>query len=643
MKRIHFDGTGPVWWHYPFWKPWGCLGCIGRLLLFLLLLFIFLLLLSQFRRCSDNRYRDGSEAVDTVVIDEQTPVSDQLPPINDDDVIDDDQGRRIVSNRLNVLFQAEVGADDIQRWINIFDSIYPTDDYRVIFCDINTKLMALEVPPERRRELIAELPEQIPDIPFLVFEEGVMDMGYTPRDPAARDADKSWHLNAIDAFRAWDTTKGSDKVIVAVVDSYFDLGNPELRGRAVVHPYNVWDGSDNVAVPSSYDPGNPDPEICHGTMVASLAIGAMDNNHGSAGIAPQCTFMPISLGTRFGCLAMLQGLLFAVNHGAQVVNISAGMSFAREVQSWPVDRQIASAQRELLEQENVWKYVFDMCQKYYVTIVWAAGNENIFTALDASKRGANTIKVSAVDRNLAKTDFSNFGNFADRNIFESTVSAPGFQVYGELPGGGSMPVDGTSFSAPIVTGCVGLMKSLDPTLTTPEIIDVFKATGRPVAANSTIGPIVQIGAALEKVADSFTPYSELKSALGSLSEATRYRTTLMRPLQQADADSTVLPPLVNLWFTFEPGGRGTVHYSPNIHPENEWTAAISYSIGANKITIVQPDQANVAGNDGIASFNSAAFTITPDSGGKAIISTIESESIPAEYTPYIKPFAAQQN
>ena len=43
-----------------------------------------------------------------------------------------------------------------------------------------------------------------------------------------------------------------------------------------------------------------------------------------------------------------------------------------------------------------------MADKFYVTIVWAAGNENVFTALDASKRGDNTIKVSAVDKSMSK-------------------------------------------------------------------------------------------------------------------------------------------------------------------------------------------------------------------------------------------------
>lgn len=637
MRRIHFDGNGPVWWHYPFWKPWGCLGCLGRLLLFLLLLFLFLLLLSQFRRCSsDGAYVDDVDDVDSVVVEE--PVQGQLPPINDEDIIEDD-GRQVVSNRLNVLFKAEVGERDINRWSERFKELYPDDEYQVLFCDINTKLMAIQVPPERRLELITELPQQIPDIPFIVFEEGVMDMGYRPSDTDIRNADMSWHLDAIKAYDAWDLTKGSDKVIVAVVDSYFDLSNPEFAQTTIIHPYNVWDGSDNVAVPDTYDPGNPDPVLCHGTMVANLALGGMDNNHGIAGISPDCTFMPVSLGARFGCLAMLQGLLFAVNHGAQVVNISAGMSFAEEVASWPIERQIQTARRELLAQEDVWKYVFDMCDKYRVTIVWAAGNENIFTALDASKRGQNTIKVSAVDRELAKATFSNFGNFPERQIYESTVSAPGTQIYGELPGGGSSAVDGTSFSAPIVAGAVGLMKSLDISLSTEEIADILRTTGRTVATRSTIGPIIQLRPALDKVIDGFLPFDTFKDVINHVpGDSIRYATTLMRPLRlQADADSTVLPPLVQLSFVFKNNGKGRVYYTSNLDPEHPWVSDIVYRTEGNKVVIKQEVAApKVGARDDEPKFLPATFTVAADSRGKSIIETIVSESIPATYTPYIK-------
>lgn len=81
--------------------------------------------------------------------------------------------------------------------------------------------------------------------------------------------------------------------------------------------------------------------------------------------------MPVSLGLRFGCFAMLQGLLYAINHGAQVVNISAGMSFTDAMANMSVEQQIEIARREFRDQEAVWKYVFDMADKFYVTIVWA--------------------------------------------------------------------------------------------------------------------------------------------------------------------------------------------------------------------------------------------------------------------------------
>ncbi len=82
-------------------------------------------------------------------------------------------------------------------------------------------------------------------------------------------------------------------------------------------PYNVQTGTDDVGVHEDFNPNQPDLVLSHGTMVGSIAVGAADNAHGSAGIASACSFMPVSLGRRFGCFAMLQGLLYAINHGAR--------------------------------------------------------------------------------------------------------------------------------------------------------------------------------------------------------------------------------------------------------------------------------------------------------------------------------------
>lgn len=164
MRRIHFDANGPVWHHYFFWQPWGCLGCLGRGIGFMVLLFIFLFLLSQFRSCN-SQGQPGNyipAPADTVAVDE--PLQPGVPPIDERDVIED-EGRRLVSNRLNVIFGAETGESDHEQWRQQFKSLYPGDEYKIIFYDPLTKLMALEVPADQRTAMLEALPQQIPDIP----------------------------------------------------------------------------------------------------------------------------------------------------------------------------------------------------------------------------------------------------------------------------------------------------------------------------------------------------------------------------------------------------------------------------------------------------------------------------------------------
>lgn len=638
MKRIHFDGKGPAYRHYFFWEPWGCAGCLGRGLLFLGLLFVLLYLLSQLRSCSDGNGSDaGDQYEESVVLDPgQQPA---VPPINDDDVIDE-EGRRIVSNRLNVLFSAEVGASGMNEWTEKFKQLYPGDEYAVLFSDSITKLMALQVPPEERPELKTRLPEQIPDIPFMVFEEEVMEGGSEGSDPFLEDRSKAWYFGPIQARQAWERCTGAPNVVVAVVDSYFDLDNPELSETEVVGAYNVASGGSDVSLPSDFNPSQPDPVLCHGTMVAAAAIGALENNHGAAGIAPDCALMPVSLGRRFGCFAMLQGLLYAINKGASVVNISAGLSFVEDVRGISVDRQIELSRTSFLGQEEVWKYVFDMADKFYVTIVWAAGNENLFTAIDASKRGSNTIKVSAVGKNLKKADFSNFGNFPSRGIYESTVSAPGVGIYGEVPQSDEgMPVDGTSFAAPIVAGAVGLMKTIDPTLSTPEIAGILRATGRPVGDNSTIGPVIQIRAALDSIDRTLVPFSTLMACYaGQAQYPVTFPTTFLYSFPTTeDYDPTSLMPLVRLEFEFTGRGEGYVIYKSNLNPGNVWRApfTISFDTAERRLHLRQSNPA-LPTDSALVEISPADFFVASFPDGCAMVENFVSESLPCQGVFLIK-------
>lgn len=613
MKRIHFDSKRPVKWHYFFWQPWGCAGCLLRFLGFMLLLALFLFLLSQFRSCSDGNAADASGQPVA-----SQPVGGVVPPINEDDVVDDG-GRRLVGNRLNVLFGAETGQAEYEAWVERFKELYPSDEYQVLFYDSNTKLMSIQVEESRRTELITLLPEQIPDIPFMVFEEEVMEMGMRPNDPVFSHSDHAYYFDQIKAFDAWDYTTGKNQITIAVVDSYFDLDNVEFQNTAIVHPYSVVTGDTIVGLPGDYDPRRPNPVYMHGSMVAGMALGASGNGRASAGMAPRCSFMPVSLGDRFGCLAMLQGILYAINHEATVINISAGLSFTEEVSSWPVEAQIETARTELLAQEAVWKYVFDMANRNYVTIVWAAGNENVFTALDASKRGDVTIKVSAVDASMSKAMFSNFGNFPEENIYESTVSAPGVQVPGIVPGTtGYTLTDGTSFSAPIVSGCVGLIKSLDPTLSTVQIIELLKSTGKPVAGGETsIGPIVQIGPAIERLYTEFVEYDALLQAVSSGTSQRAFPWADLRRL--VVEDSTALAPLLTIDMLPTGPNRGKLRFYSNreegIAAEAEYTARCS----ADSIVITQQVANSPAGE---AVFGTATYTVKSNSRAKAEVAGV---------------------
>ena len=204
------------------------------------------------------------------------------------------------------------------------------------------------------------------------------------------------------------------------------------------------------------------------------------------------------MGESINTITMVEGLLYCMYHGASVINLSCGANFSEEITNMPLEKQIEFAERYGKPQEKMWDYVFELAEKRNVTIVWAAGNENCFDAMDTSKRNRNTIRVSAVDRNLRRAGFSNYGNFRERNLYESTISAPGVGIWGALPDNSYDAWQGTSFSAPIITGVVALIKSENKDLTTSQIIKILQSTGKPVNGASEIGNLVKIKDALIK-------------------------------------------------------------------------------------------------------------------------------------------------
>jgi hypothetical protein len=129
-------------------------------------------------------------------------------------------------------------------------------------------------------------------------------------------------------------------------------------------------------------------------------------------------------------------------------------------------------------------------------VVIAAGNDNALIGIDPMQRSPVTIKVSAVDQQLQKASFSNFGS-------GSTISAPGVNIFSAVPGGNFKALDGTSMAAPVVSGGVALIKSLKPDISNRELIQLLQRTGTPVQSQAPfrVGNLLQLDRALSGTAD----------------------------------------------------------------------------------------------------------------------------------------------
>lgn len=490
-------------------------GCLKWLLRALLLLLIILLLLWLLRNCRDFVHpigggaglgdndstwlrEDPARGQEGGIYDPYKPYDPKPTPPGYEDVLPPQQGvlppsednpeivpgnPSIIANRLNILMENE--DKSILDLAKDFKAKYPDDKYKVVYYDDVVKRMQIEIPKEEREQLKQEIPSAFaPEYELFVFDEALFEGAYTPNDPAISDKNKSWYLKAINALQAWDITLGSEKIIVAIVDNGFNLKHPELKSK-VIQPYNVWKHSDEI-FPQQVD---------HGTHVAGIALAVADNGEGICGIAPKCKFMPVQVANDRGQMtttSVLDGILYALYQGADVINVSLGSIFTGLAQ-YDEAVQKDMINNHFKEEERLWRHVMRIAANHNSSIVVAAGNDNVLAGIDAMQRPELFITVSAVDKNnraYSKADFSNYGQFSD-------ISAPGVGIYSSVGKDAYQTMDGTSMAAPIITGTVALMKSLNDKLTNKQIICILQNTGAETQGN--IGKLLQLDKALQKV------------------------------------------------------------------------------------------------------------------------------------------------
>ena len=352
--------------------------------------------------------------------------------------------------------------------------------YQIIYIDNTLRRVQIRVPKNERIKIKKSIKESFSKYNLLVWDETIFESA-SFNDPGLNNRDINYYFKSINMNKAWEITTGKKDIVIAVIDDGFDLNHEELNEN-IVKPYNVLSQNDNVYANKNLE---------HGTHVAGLAIAKKNNNKGVCGIAPDCSFMPIQIGHNnfkgFSTSSIIDGILYAINNGADVINLSIHTIYAEEdkyISEFMLNESLKEMSRD---DEFFYKELFEIANDSNITIVFCAGNCEVLVGLDAMKRDSTIISVSAIDKNNKRASFTNFGK-------KSTISAPGVEIYSCIPGSNYDVFDGTSMSSPIVAGVVGLIKSINPELTNTEIIKILRKSGKNL--DPTIGPLVQADKAL---------------------------------------------------------------------------------------------------------------------------------------------------
>ncbi|MCO4768495.1 MAG: S8 family serine peptidase [Deltaproteobacteria bacterium] len=257
----------------------------------------------------------------------------------------------------------------------------------------------------------------------------------------------------IDAFGAWDITRGSG-VVVAVIDTGVDVTHPDLVPNLWVNQGEIAgngiddDGNGYVDDVNGYDfvnrDADPNDRDGHGTHVAGSVAARGDDGYGVPGVAYEAQIMSLKFldGWNGGLSSQAaEAITYAVNNGADVINASWG------------GPGYSSAIRNAIAYARSRGVVF----------VAAAGNEgrnNDSTgSYPANYNLDNVIAVAATDRRDRLASFSNYG--ASR----VHVAAPGVDIVSTVPGPNWEYQDGTSMASPYVAGAAALLRAAVPNLT----------------------------------------------------------------------------------------------------------------------------------------------------------------------------------
>ena len=302
-----------------------------------------------------------------------------------------------------------------------------------------------------------------------------------------KSGEKDWAVNAIKAPNAWGAGYTGKDVIVAVIDTGVDYEHPDLKGNIWVNTDEIRDNGidddkngyvdDIYGYDFVHNDSDPLDDNGHGTHVAGI-IASLKNADGSTGIAYEAKIMPVKVAGADRSINyedVSLGIKYAVNNGANVINLSLGRTTLSRYETSAII------------------YAID----HGVIVCMSSGNdaalEPVFPALFARTKGG--IAVGAVDKNNALYFIPPKGsNNAGAGPYDFVV-APGVDVYSTVPEKGYTTGTGTSMAAPMVAGAAALLLSAKNDFSSPwtleQLENLITMTSRPL---SSITPITSVSA-----------------------------------------------------------------------------------------------------------------------------------------------------
>jgi serine protease len=387
-------------------------------------------------------------------------------PVIPTDVVDvaiDDGGLSEIEGEIAIDLKDSASAADIAAFAQRYGlALRPNSSWSTT----HDKLEVADVNPADESALV----ERMSRDPLVEAVEpmSLLRASFVPNDPLY--ASKQWHLTRAGAEKGWEYTCGRG-VTVAVIDTgvaCFDKG-----------PFSKGTDLEGTRCDGGWDFVNDRPEASddhgHGTHVAGTVAQATNNGRGTAGLAFCASLMPIKVLSKggFGTVAnVAEGIRFAADNGAQVVNMSLGGPIKSKILEEAVTHAIRRG----------------------VVIVAAAGNSGRSVGYPAAYPGV--IAVSATDANDKIAWFSSRGP-------EIAIGAPGVGVTQQTVCDGGKnkceifgTFNGTSMASPHVAGAAAMVVSAG--ITEPAaVLDALQSSASPKEEKELYGAgILDAGAAV---------------------------------------------------------------------------------------------------------------------------------------------------